>query len=41
MEEIIIITPDGVIDTINKYGVTMNFMKLKGTVKCIQDISQN
>lgn len=27
MEEIIITTPDDVIDTIIKYGVTMNFMK--------------
>lgn len=41
MEEIIITTPDDVIDTIIKYGVTMNFMKLKGMVECIQDISQN
>lgn len=41
MEEIIITTPDDVIDTIIKYGVTMNFMKLKGIVECIQDISRN
>lgn len=41
MEEIIITTPDDVIDTIIKYGVTMNFLKLKGMVECTQDISQN
>ena len=29
LEEIIIATPDEVIDTIIKYGVTMDFMKWK------------
>lgn len=41
MEEIIITAPDDVIDTINKYGVTMDFMKLKGMVECTQDTSRS